>query len=80
MPKEKLERTVHMTQAQLEYLERMVAAHSLPDVSKAIRILVKFAMAKPEEEAAIFETVRCASPDVCESGQAAAREESADGA
>jgi hypothetical protein len=80
MPKEKLEQTFHVSRKQLDYLERMVAAHSLPDVSKAVRILVAHAMSRPEEEEAIFETVRCASPDVCESGQAAARDENADGA
>ena len=80
MPKERLERTFQVTRAQLEYLERMTAAHSLPDVSKAMRILIGYAMAKPEEEDAIFETIRCASPDVCEPGQAAAREEEERGA
>ena len=80
MPKERLERTFQVTRTQLEYLERMTAAHSLPDVSKAMRILIAYAMAKPEEEDTIFETIRCANPDVCEPGQAAAREEEERGA
>ncbi|TDJ67738.1 MAG: hypothetical protein E2O39_14255 [Planctomycetota bacterium] len=80
MPQEKLERTFQMTRSQLDYLERMRAAHSLPDVSKALRVLVGYAMSKPEEENAIFATIRCASPDVCEPGKAAAREEEERGA
>jgi hypothetical protein len=47
----------------------MVAAHALPDVSKALRVLVGYAMANPGEEAAIFEVVRCSNPTVCEDGR-----------
>jgi len=64
--KEKVERPVVLTTKQLEYLERMRAAYDLPDVSKAIRVLVSHAMACPDEERAIFETIRCAQPDRCD--------------
>ena len=80
MPQAKQGRTFELTQAQLDYLERMTAAHSLTDTSKALRVLVGYAMAKPEEEDTIFETIRCANPDACEPGQAAAREEEERGA
>ena len=72
MKKRKLDLTVELTDRQLEYLERMVAAHELKDVSKALRVLVSYAMANPGEEAAIFDVVRCSNPTVCEDGREAA--------
>lgn|GEM_PF-2347632 len=64
--KEKVELPVVLTTTQRDYLERMTSAHGLPDLSKAIRILVSYAMATPEQEASIFEVVRCASPQECD--------------
>ena len=44
---------------QLRYLETMMARYAIPDVSKAMRILVNFAMAAPEQEESIFKKTRC---------------------
>jgi len=71
--KRKLERQFVLTDTQLEYLELMAEKHSLPDVSKALRCLVSYAMAEPTREDAIFEVVRCASPEECEGAQGGGR-------
>ena len=67
--KEKIEQPVVLTTKQLEYLERMRAAHDIPDVSKSLRILVSFAMANPDQEESIFKTIRCAAPKECENAE-----------
>ncbi|MHC5115169.1 MAG: hypothetical protein ACYTGP_12165 [Planctomycetota bacterium] len=51
--------TIELKQRQLEYLERMVKKHGLPDVSKAVRILVDFALHEADEEERIFTKMRC---------------------
>jgi len=45
--------------AQLRYLESMMASHSIPDVGKAVRVLVNYAMAMPDQEDWIFKKTRC---------------------
>lgn len=45
--------------AQLRYLESMMASHIIPDVGKAVRVLVNFAMAMPDQEDWIFKKTRC---------------------
>jgi hypothetical protein len=45
--------------AQLRYLEAMMAGHAVPDLSKAVRVLVNYAMAMPEQEDWIFKKTRC---------------------
>ena len=65
--KNRTTQTFELRPDQLAYLERMTEAHSLPDVSKTLRVLVSHAMAKPDLETEIFEVIRCASPEVCDS-------------
>lgn len=65
--KQKQECPIILTTTHLEFLERMKEVHALPDVSKVVRILVSFAMAKPDLETEIFEVIRCASPKECDS-------------
>jgi hypothetical protein len=52
--------TIDLKERQRDYLRRMVETHNLPDESKAIRILIDFAMHEPAEEERIFTTIRCA--------------------
>jgi len=50
---------VDLEPAQLRYLEAMMARYAIPDVSKAVRVLVNFAMAAPDHEERIFKQTRC---------------------
>ena len=55
----RIERRVHLEPPQLRYLETMMARHRIPDLGKAMRILVNFAMAAPDQEESIFKKTRC---------------------
>ena len=50
---------IELKQRQVEYLERMTKKHGLPDVGKAVRILVDFALHETDEEERIFAKLRC---------------------
>jgi hypothetical protein len=50
---------VDLEPTQLRYLETMMARYAIPDVSKAVRVLVNFAMAVPDQEESIFKKTRC---------------------
>lgn len=52
-------REVHLEPAQLRYLEAMMARYAIPDLGKAVRVLVNFAMAAPDHEEQIFKKTRC---------------------
>ncbi|MBT8486864.1 MAG: hypothetical protein HKO59_12215 [Phycisphaerales bacterium] len=51
--------TIELNDRQHEYLERMRDKYDLPDVGKAVRVLVDFAMHEPAEEARLFTDIRC---------------------
>ena len=51
--------TIELKQQHVEYLDRMVPKYQLSDRSKAVRILIDSAMSNQQEEATIFEEVRC---------------------
>ena len=51
--------TVQLKDNQLKYLDEMVQKHNLPDRSKALRVLIDFAMEKRDQESSIFEEIRC---------------------
>jgi len=51
--------SIDLKQRQVEYLERMVKKHGLPDVGKAVRILIDFALHEADEEVRIFTKFRC---------------------
>jgi len=55
----RIERRVELEPPQLQYLETMMARYAIPDVSKAVRVLVNFAMSAPEAEETIFKKTRC---------------------
>ena len=55
----RIERRVDLEPTQLRYLEAMMTRYAIPDVGKAVRVLVNFAMAVPEQEESIFKKTRC---------------------
>jgi hypothetical protein len=54
----KVTQTYTLHAEQKAWLEAMAAAHALPDASKALRVLLDFAIQDGNEEE-IFETIRC---------------------
>ncbi len=50
---------VELKPRQWAYLEEMAEKHGLPDVSKALRCLVNFAVEEPDREGDIFQEIRC---------------------
>jgi hypothetical protein len=56
---ERIGRQVDLEPVQLRYLETMMARYGIPDLGKAMRVLVNFAMAMPEQEESIFKKTRC---------------------
>lgn len=50
---------VDLEPQQLDYLERMMAQYAIPDLGKAVRVLVNHAQASPELEEQIFRKTRC---------------------
>lgn len=57
-PKEKTEETFEIETEHKQWLESMVEVHGLPDVSKALRILLDYAIAEGNP-VTIFEEIRC---------------------
>jgi len=55
----RVEQRVALEPPQLRYLETMMSRYAIPDVGKAVRVLVNFAMAVPEQEESIFKKTRC---------------------
>jgi len=57
--KDKAMFTVELEKHQMGFLEDMVQQYQLPDVSKALRVLITFAMDNEAEHERIFQEVRC---------------------
>ena len=58
MPNNKTNVDVVIQTAQKEWLDEMAAKHSLPDSSKALRVLIDYAIEEgPEND--LFDYVRC---------------------
>lgn len=55
----RIARQVDLEPIQLRYLETMMSRYAIPDLGKAVRVLVNFAMAVPEQEESIFKKTRC---------------------
>ena len=55
----RIARRVDLEPAQLRYLETIMARYAIPDLGKAVRVVVNFAMAAPDEEERIFKKTRC---------------------
>jgi hypothetical protein len=50
---------VDLEPQQLDYLKRMMAQYQIPDLGKAVRVLVNHAQATAELEEQIFKKTRC---------------------
>jgi hypothetical protein len=50
---------VDLEPQQLDYLKRMMAQYQIPDLGKAVRVLVNHAQATVELEEQIFKKTRC---------------------
>jgi Arc/MetJ-type ribon-helix-helix transcriptional regulator len=57
--KDKATYTVELDKHMMAFLEEMVQQYQLPDTSKAVRILITYAMDPETERDRIFEDVRC---------------------
>jgi Arc/MetJ-type ribon-helix-helix transcriptional regulator len=57
--KDKATYTVELDKHMMAFLEEMVQQYQLPDTSKAMRILITYAMDPETERDRIFEDVRC---------------------
>jgi len=55
----KIAREVELHERQWQYLQKMADRYDIPDVSKAIRILIDFAEENPDQEITIFNEIRC---------------------
>ena len=55
----KTAREVELRDRQWEYLQQMADRYDIPDVSKAIRVLIDFAAENPDQELTIFNEKRC---------------------
>ena len=51
--------TVQLKERQRAYLRRMAETHNLPDESKALRVLLDFAIKEEDLEDRIFTEMRC---------------------
>ena len=56
---ENVKSTFELKQKQLDYLQDMAEKHQLPDVSKALRCLITYAMEEAGQESTIYDEVRC---------------------
>ena len=56
---EKQSVTIELHPSQVRFLEKMVEKHGLPDVGKAVRCLVTYAVHEPDREDELFEQMRC---------------------
>ena len=56
---ENIPTTVELKQPQLDYLQAMTEKHNLPDISKAVRCLITYAMEESGQESVIFDEIRC---------------------
>ena len=50
---------VDLEPQQLEYVKKMMARYQIPDLGKAVRVLVNHAQSAPELEEQIFKKTRC---------------------
>ena len=50
---------VELDRHQMAFLEEMVQQYQIPDTSKALRILITYAIDSPDDLDSIFQDVRC---------------------
>ena len=59
MSKDAKSYSIELETGKVEFLERMVAAHNLPDIGKAVRCLINYARENPDRHPEIFDEIRC---------------------
>jgi hypothetical protein len=57
--KDKATYTVELDRHQMAFLEEMVQQYDLPDTSKALRVLITYALDPETERDRIFSDIRC---------------------
>ena len=57
--KDKIEQTILLEDAKIEFLKQMAGQYRLSDIGKAVRILIDYARTNPELQRSIFSEVRC---------------------
>jgi hypothetical protein len=57
--KDKATYTVELDKHQMAFLEEMVQQYDLPDTSKALRVLITYALDPETERDRIFSDIRC---------------------
>ncbi|MCA8908114.1 MAG: hypothetical protein KDA64_09550 [Rhodospirillaceae bacterium] len=58
MSGDKTAQKIDLTEDQIEFLTKMVAKHELPDIGKAVRALIDYAMEDGDTDE-IFGEIRC---------------------
>ena len=61
MPKDKAMYSFELEKEMMEFMEQMTAKYDLPDVSKAMRCLINYALDVDGVQDAIFAEMRCLS-------------------
>ena len=57
------EHAIELKEFQLEYLEKIVADYDIPDIGKAVRCLIDYAIEEKGKEKELFQLERCQSCD-----------------
>ena len=57
------EHEIELKEFQLEYLEKIVADYDIPDIGKAVRCLIDYAIEEKDKEKEFFQLERCHSCD-----------------
>jgi hypothetical protein len=63
MPKDKATYSIELEKDMMGFLEQMTAQYDLPDVSKAVRCLVNYAICVETAREDIFAEIRCNTCD-----------------
>ena len=53
------EHAIELKEFQLEYLEKIVADYDIPDIGKAVRCLIDYAIEEKVKEKELFQLERC---------------------
>lgn len=59
MSKDTKSYAIELEDDKVEFLQRMVTAHGLPDIGKAVRCLINYAREHPDRHGDIFDEIRC---------------------
>lgn len=51
--------SIELNERQYQFFEQMVDKYALADVSKAVRCLADYVISEPEQQAKVFEEIRC---------------------